>query len=137
MKIRLSLFALGVLGAALLCYVPIKAFTIVNAGVLAPTSQPSPDPRKSRQIKPGDELVVTVADLNGDNTGNSVMPVRVQDDGKIKLKYIDPVKVAGGTLYDAAESVIQAYADAKLISSANVGVEFGDAADVPATNRSK
>jgi polysaccharide biosynthesis/export protein len=76
---------------------------------------------------PGDTLNVSLYDLLGEGTGETLKTVRVTDTGLISLPFILPVKVDGMTEYEMQNAISKAYEDANFKKDMRVLVTVGDA----------
>ncbi|MDP9172444.1 MAG: polysaccharide biosynthesis/export family protein [Planctomycetota bacterium] len=79
------------------------------------------------QIGKSDLLNVSIFDLLGEGTGETVKQVRVTESGFISLPYIPPVKAESLTEQQVQDVIIKAYSDAKLIRQARVSVTVVEA----------
>lgn len=79
------------------------------------------------QIGKNDLLSVSIYDLLGEGTGETVKQARVTESGNISLPYISPIKAEDLTENGLEQSIIKAYADAKLIRQARVAVTVVEA----------
>lgn len=79
------------------------------------------------RIGPNDLLSVSVFDLLGEGTGETVKQVRVTETGSISLPFIPPVKAQGLTERELEQAVQKAYEDARLIRAARVSVSVVEA----------
>jgi protein involved in polysaccharide export with SLBB domain len=95
-----------------------------DSGQASPPSVPSSQPNERHLIRVGDQLKIAIFDLEGEDTGDHIFNVKVADDGKISLPFIEPLIATGLKCDDLAITVSRAYRDAKLIKSARVSVWF-------------
>jgi protein involved in polysaccharide export with SLBB domain len=79
------------------------------------------------KMGPNDVVSVTIYDLLGEGTGETVKTVRVTETGMMSLPFIPPVKAAGLTERELEEAVSKAYEDANLIRKARVSVAVAEA----------
>jgi protein involved in polysaccharide export with SLBB domain len=79
------------------------------------------------RISPNDLLSVSIFDLLGEGTGETVKTVRVTETGSIGLNFISPVKAEGLTERELEAAISKAYEDARLIRNARVSVTVADA----------
>jgi len=97
---------------------PAKLKTLQLAALGTPT-------RSEYQIHPGDLLEVTISDLVGENQFYP-LPVRVLDDGSIRLPLTGPVTVAGLTFPEAEQTIFAAYSSQGLLKKPLVTVSLKD-----------
>lgn len=74
------------------------------------------------KIGPNDMLSISVYDLMGEGTGETVKEVRVTETGMVSLPFISPVKADGLTERETEQAIQKAYEDARLIR----GPRFSD-----------
>jgi polysaccharide export outer membrane protein len=79
------------------------------------------------QIGKSDLVSVSIYDLLGEGTGETVKNVRVSESGNISLPYISPVKAENLTERQLEDVIKKSYADAKLIREARVAVTVVEA----------
>jgi polysaccharide biosynthesis/export protein len=79
------------------------------------------------RIGPNDLVQISIFDLLGEGTGETVKQVRVTETGSISLPFIPPVKAAGLTERELEQAVQKAYEDARLIRAARVSVSVVEA----------
>jgi protein involved in polysaccharide export with SLBB domain len=77
------------------------------------------------QIHPGDLLEVTIADLVGENQFYP-LPVRVLEDGAIRLPLAGPMTVAGLTFPEAEQMIFATYSSQGLLKKPLVTVSLKD-----------
>lgn len=77
-------------------------------------------------IGKNDLVSVTIYDLLGEGTGETVKNVRVTESGNISLDFIKPVHAEGLTETELQDAIRQAYADAGQIRNARVSVEVSE-----------
>jgi polysaccharide export outer membrane protein len=79
------------------------------------------------KIGKNDLVSVSIFDLLGEGTGETVKTARVSETGMLSLPFISPVKAEGLTEQDLEQAIIKAYQDAKLIRQARVAVTVAEA----------
>jgi polysaccharide biosynthesis/export protein len=79
------------------------------------------------RIGTNDLINVSIFDLLGEGTGETVKTIRVSETGNISLDFISPVKAAGLTEQELQDGIVKAYQDAKLIRNARVSVTVVEA----------
>jgi protein involved in polysaccharide export with SLBB domain len=79
------------------------------------------------RVGPNDLINVTIFDLLGEGTGETVKTIRVSETGSISLDFISPVKASGLTEQELQDAIVKAYEDAKLIRQARVSVTVVEA----------
>ena len=78
------------------------------------------------KIGPNDMLSISVYDLMGEGTGETVKEVRVTETGMVSLPFISPVKADGLTERETEQAIQKAYEDARLIRAARVSVTVAE-----------
>jgi polysaccharide biosynthesis/export protein len=78
------------------------------------------------RIGRNDLLSISIYDLLGEGTGETVKTVRVSETGSVALDFIKPVHAEGLTEQELQDSIRQAYADAGQIRNARVTVEVAE-----------
>ncbi|MDB5292428.1 MAG: hypothetical protein JWL69_3669 [Phycisphaerales bacterium] len=92
-------------------------------------------PHSTRRAGIGDFMVITISDLVG--PGQDTRVTRgVLEKGDVMLPYLGPIRGQGRTVDLMSEAISDEYAEALLIQSANVSVEFRDvdATDSPSAS---
>jgi polysaccharide biosynthesis/export protein len=79
------------------------------------------------RIGTNDLVNVSIFDLLGEGTGETVKTIRVSETGNISLDFIAPVHAAGLTEQELQDGIVKAYQDAKLIRNARVSVTVVEA----------
>jgi protein involved in polysaccharide export with SLBB domain len=97
---------------------PTKLKTLQLAALGTPT-------RSDYQVHPGDLLEVTISDLVGENQFYP-LPVRVLEDGSVRLPLIGPVNVAGLTFPEAEQMIFASYSSQGLLKKPLVTVALKD-----------
>jgi protein involved in polysaccharide export with SLBB domain len=97
---------------------PAKLKTLQLAALGTPT-------RSEYQIHPGDLLEVTISDLVGENQFYP-LPVRVLEDGSIRLPLTGAVTVAGLTFPEAEQIIFATYSSQGLLKKPLVTVSLKD-----------
>jgi len=78
------------------------------------------------RIGPNDLVNISIFDLLGEGTGETLKQVRVTETGWVSLPFISPVKADGLTERELEGAVSKAYEDARLIRSARVSVTVAE-----------
>ena len=79
------------------------------------------------RIGTNDLVNVSIFDLLGEGTGETVKTIRVSETGNISLDFVAPVHAAGLTEQELQDGIVKAYQDAKLIRNARVSVTVVEA----------
>jgi polysaccharide biosynthesis/export protein len=78
------------------------------------------------RIGKNDLVAVSIYDLLGEGTGETVKSVRVSESGYVSLDFIKPVYAVGLTEVQLQDAIKQAYADAGQIRNARVSVTVAE-----------
>jgi len=79
------------------------------------------------KIGTNDLVSISIFDLMGEGTGETVKTARVTETGTISLSLIPPVHAAGLTEQELEQAITKAYQDAGLIRNARVSVTVAEA----------